>query len=546
MDALDQWVTKSALKNAKVEKPQTLHFLNTNLPDTSCNNLNPDISIYEDNDFTNRTNFSRQQTHAEFKPDTGHDPFQHEDDEEGDNDDKSNDDDEGDDSDNDEGNDDDEDDDDEGDDSDEGNNSDEGNDEGEDEGGGEDEDEDDDGLPEPNEKINLENQVHQEEELIASDKSSIPRSSSPFHVETDTESGIHTHGQIAAYAGLAMSMSFRRHFFSILVLGRYARFIRWDRCGAIVTRRFDYTKHPLLVFNFYLRFGQLTPLQRGFDPTVQPCKRSQIPKLVCDAFRHYHKSSWYGGTLSKRGQESPSFEGFLRITVKDDEVQDSTQVFFIPPPRYQRPSLFPFCCSTRRSLACPLLIKNSKKPPEMCFLKDSWHEVSHRTPREAEIYRRLEKGGVKYVASMRLGGDVAGLETETQEWVRELSPNSHSLRACKMVCHRIVLDTVARDLSTFSWCKVLLSCIADAVEGAFFDLPLLFSLGVLIVFLSAVQQAYSVGILHRDLSAGNIMIVKDKKTKEWRGLLIDWDMCILLENGGTPRRGRTVSYQISF
>ncbi|KAF8811743.1 hypothetical protein BYT27DRAFT_6437612 [Phlegmacium glaucopus] len=68
--------------------------------------------------------------------------------------------------------------------------------------------------------------------------------------------------------------------------------------------------------------------------------------------------------------------------------------------------------------------------------------------------------------------------------------------------------------------NVLLSCIADAIEGA--------------------QQAYKAGILHRDLSAGNIMIVKDKETQEWRGILIDWDMCLLWrKHGGEPRSGRT-------
>ncbi|KAF8811747.1 hypothetical protein BYT27DRAFT_7012759, partial [Phlegmacium glaucopus] len=87
-------------------------------------------------------------------------------------------------------------------------------------------------------------------------------------VETDTESGIHTRGQITAYAGVSLSMSFRNHFFSMLVLGPCARFIRWDRRGAVVTRRFGYTKHPFHIFNFYLRYGQLTFLQRGFDPTV--------------------------------------------------------------------------------------------------------------------------------------------------------------------------------------------------------------------------------------------------------------------------------------
>ena len=49
----------------------------------------------------------------------------------------------------------------------------------------------------------------------------------------------------------------------------------------------------------------------------------------------------------------------------------------------------------------------------MCFLKDSWQEESLRTAPEAEIYRILGKEGVQHVASMRLGGDVDGLATET-------------------------------------------------------------------------------------------------------------------------------------
>jgi len=82
----------------------------------------------------------------------------------------------------------------------------------------------------------------------------------------------------------------------------------------------------------------------------------------------------------------------------------------------------------------------------------------------------------------------------------------------------MILDTVARDLSTFSWCKVLLSCIADAVE--------------------VTQQVYNASILHHDLNSGNIMIVRDNKTQEWRGLLIDWDMCLRKHEDGSCT-GRT-------
>ncbi|KAF8811768.1 hypothetical protein BYT27DRAFT_7088791, partial [Phlegmacium glaucopus] len=344
--------------------------------------------------------------------------------------------------------------------------------------------------------------------------------------ETDTESGIHTRGQIAAYAGVGLSMSFRNHFFSMLIIGRYARFIRWDRRGAIVTRRFDYTKHPLHIFNFYLRYCQLTLRQRGFDPTVVELPKNEFPpQSVRSAFEKYHQSAWYGGAKFKRGSDPLPFEGFFRMEVTDDQTKE-LETFYVPPPKYARACLFPFCRATRRCLAYPYEKdqekRKNRKPPTMCFLKDSWQADSQRTDREAAIYRILKEHDVKYVASMRLGGDVPGLETETQDWVRKLSPKSKDLK-CKMVCHRIILDTVARDLSTFVWCKSLLSCIADAVEGA--------------------QQAYKAGILHRDLSAGNIMIVKDKETKEWRGVLIDWDMCLLWrKHEGEPRSGRTVSY----
>lgn len=119
-----------------------------------------------------------------------------------------------------------------------------------------------------------------------------------------------------------------------------------------------------------------------------------------------------------------------------------------------------------------------------------------------------EKGECQARASMPLGG-ISSLETETQKWVTELSPESKRLKG-KMVCHRINLDTVARDLSTFTSAKF---CIADTVEGRYFIRS--FSLEILMV-LPAAQNAYKVGILHRNLSAGNIMIIKDKRQRNAR------------------------------
>ncbi|KAF9478065.1 hypothetical protein BDN70DRAFT_944470, partial [Pholiota conissans] len=312
-----------------------------------------------------------------------------------------------------------------------------------------------------------------------------------------------TRGQITAYAGLALSMNFRRHFFSMLILGRFARFIRWDRRGAIVTHRFDYTKRPRFIFEFYRRYGQLSPIQRGFDPTAT---RRILTAAYKKAFGKYH-DIYGGGDFSIQPSKSLTGDDCFHIVVKDS-VSGVEETFVVPPPRYVHGCLMPFKRGTKRSLAC--LYLGDKTPGAMFFIKDSWQEESSRTVREADIYRKLKAASAQYVASMRLGGDVNHMVTVSQDWL--------DVKFRRMVCHRLVLETVAESLSTFTWCKILLSCIADAVEGT---------------------KVILTGILHRDLSAGNIMIVRNMKTKEWNGVLINWDMCILWqEQKGKARSGR--------
>ncbi|KAK0470342.1 uncharacterized protein EV420DRAFT_1250434, partial [Desarmillaria tabescens] len=85
----------------------------------------------------------------------------------------------------------------------------------------------------------------------------------PF--DNSTLRGQRTRGQICAYAGATMTMQFRTHLFTVLIFGPYARLLRWDRSSVIVSRRFNYAEHPLILFRFYKRFAQLTLAQRGRD-----------------------------------------------------------------------------------------------------------------------------------------------------------------------------------------------------------------------------------------------------------------------------------------
>ena len=77
-----------------------------------------------------------------------------------------------------------------------------------------------------------------------------------------------TLGQITSYAAELCARQHRMHCFSIFICAYYARLIRWDRAGAIVSERFDFVRNPEWLFSFFWRYSHATDPQRGFDLTI--------------------------------------------------------------------------------------------------------------------------------------------------------------------------------------------------------------------------------------------------------------------------------------
>ncbi|KAF9463849.1 hypothetical protein BDZ94DRAFT_1257588 [Collybia nuda] len=346
----------------------------------------------------------------------------------------------------------------------------------------------------------------------------------PFE-NTDVEA-TYIRGQIASYAGITLYLSFRTHLFTVFISGQYCRLIRWDRRGAVVTRRIDYTKEPKILFDFYHRFAQLTRTERGFDPTVTKIdQKSKEAKSAKRCFSRYSEDMRHCD-----GRVDAEFESkmelnpvLLKMTVVFEGVERS---FIIPSPRFYLSCLSPFSRSTRRSLAYDPTAKGNGSP-ELLFMKDYWCEDSDHTAPEATIYKLLEQKGVKeHIAEMDVGGDIPGLKTRWQENTFgdfSLFPNSKTSNYSALQGHRIFLKTIAMDLTTFLKARWLVTCIADCMEAA--------------------QEALTrARVLHRDISVGNIMIVlKDKK--ERRGVLIDWDHCFIIrDNQSPPRMLRTSNF----
>ncbi|KAK0472031.1 hypothetical protein IW261DRAFT_1666159, partial [Armillaria novae-zelandiae] len=349
-----------------------------------------------------------------------------------------------------------------------------------------------------------------EEKERPDDTEPLPDEDYPF--DNSTHCGQRTRGQICAYAGATMTLQFRTHLFTVVIFGSYARLLRWDRSSVIVSRRFNYAEHPLILFRFYKRFAQLTLAQRGRDPRISIPTKAQGRKAR-RAFRNYAPECWRGEmSFSVMNQMSITQLALLRLTVGSG---DEKRVFIIGVPRWHQGGYSPFGRATRHGMAfCEL-------NEETFFYKDYWREDSPHSIPESEVYDLLAKHEIPHVAQMELGGD-NGFETighgyASKAWARA----HHKIRY--LIGHLIVLIIKGRPLESFETAKQLVSCVADAME--------------------AHQNAYElVGILHRDISARNIMMTLNPENRQ--GILIDWDHCVLVKKfRDSARISRTGTWQ---
>ncbi len=134
-------------------------------------------------------------------------------------------------------------------------------------------------------------------------------------------------GQLCSYAAAHAGSQFRVHTFTLSICGRSARFIRWDRGGATVTRSFDYIKDPHILAHFFWRYAHLNHSQRGYDTSVSPASPEDLQQI-----QHVEKH------LRK---ENSAHREFRIIVVPDRDVPKVETPFIISfPPKYTARSPF--------------------------------------------------------------------------------------------------------------------------------------------------------------------------------------------------------------
>jgi len=138
--------------------------------------------------------------------------------------------------------------------------------------------------------------------------------------------------------------------------------------------------------------------------------------------------------------------------------------------------------------------------------------------KEGETYQLLHAAGVRNLAVCSAAGDIGDHTHATlthlyqdKEWACK--------PACELVPHRhyrLVLDTVGQSLTRFPSSYIMLRSVRDAVYCMCLYLFVLANYSYLVSL--GHEDAIAAGVLHRDVSIGNILIVGE------RGILIDWDL----------------------
>ncbi|ETW82699.1 hypothetical protein HETIRDRAFT_382749 [Heterobasidion irregulare TC 32-1] len=362
-------------------------------------------------------------------------------------------------------------------------------------------------------------ELHIERKTASEDPFSDPKSrkSRQEHsFEHDSKASMKSRGQIISYTACQFASQHRCFTFSILFLDDHVRFIRWDRAGAIVTKRFNWRDDPKPLARFLWLFNHLSDAERGYDTSISKPAPREITLTKKKLDERANALARAKGEPSRLPETRYSTDdSFRKFCVVDDdpgikEGEARVRFFVASVPQWQSGS--PVGRGTKGYEALDL------ETGELVYLKDTWRYEADRMKKEGDTYRKLAANGVSHIPRVACAGDVEGQRTRTHDFTDEDwccgEPEVRQHRH-----YRLVLKDLGRPLSEFNSTRELCQVLLEAII--------------------AHMEAFKVDVLHQDISGGNILI-----TDDGHALLIDWELAKRVSEEKSPRQDwRTGTWQ---
>ena len=262
------------------------------------------------------------------------------------------------------------------------------------------------------------------------------RTVDPFFEKNDQDTIVEdnrakTSSQLISHAAAVFSQQHRLHLFSVLIHDHYARFARWDRSGCIISEQFDFHERPELLAYFFWCYAKLSPMERGFDPTVQPATSAE-ERLLRVALSQYEKECEAQRRRNvialKKSEGSEQPWPAYKVEV---DVNGKPHELVIGRPFWNSDS--PYGRATRGYVAYDMAEK------KLVFLKDSWRTDGARILPEGVMYAKLKKHNVPFLPDVLAAGDVK-FNNKIQKTVTQNYTNKPFPPGWRSPCSR--LDTL--------------------------------------------------------------------------------------------------------
>ncbi|KAH9931680.1 uncharacterized protein BXZ73DRAFT_101592 [Epithele typhae] len=350
------------------------------------------------------------------------------------------------------------------------------------------------------------------------------------------------HGRHIALVEEILARQHRTCLYTAVVSGSQARLYRWDRSGCVVTESFDICQTPNFA-NFLLHFHCLSAMERGFDTTLERPAGAEEALFLQVVTAHVK----------------------AQLQLEDEDLRKAISEHYEPGNAVVLPVLGHQLPVDERNVRRYVVSRPVTHPISLCgkgtrgywavdigthdivFIKDTWPYIRDTFDVEGELLRRINRAGVRSAPSLIWhgivpytldleGGILADDEAIVQstqaeqlafsDWVSTMTTGEWI--AMPMQPHyRIVVGTVGYSLACLTGSGELLHAGYDVMQ--------------------ALREAHAnAGILHRDVSIGNIILVREPGRKFRRGYLIDWEASYPTDSkGGSLDLGLTCTYEFA-
>ncbi|OSC97321.1 hypothetical protein PYCCODRAFT_1440300 [Trametes coccinea BRFM310] len=325
-------------------------------------------------------------------------------------------------------------------------------------------------------------------------------------LEARYKAGARAHGLHVAFAVETFARQQRLFLYTISVSGSMARLYRWDRSGCIVSRSFD-IRHDL---TFRMASAAEEALFKSAVREYLALQLDGIGENLDKAFlAHY----------------CPGHVTVVSVTPQSSETAGETTYIV------SRPVVSPLSLDGRSTRGYWAVNSASG---QIGFLKDTWRTYTQEEI-EGDILHRLNEVGVRNVPVLAVHGDVVDDMWDNIDGgpgYQETMTNRYILMpwACRMSGkavnvhrrrhYRLVTHTVGQSIKMLRGTEELLHSAYD-------------------VFIAMRDALAKDSRIHRDLSVGNIILVKETDRAIRKGYLIDWDASDRVdEQGESLQAGR--------